>query len=207
MSNISQNLSPKQCFDSFKKDPLTQPVKVLQGTHKFLLNSLKGKLEEPTVDSLIEIFQVFSKDSIKRYVFKAIKKNLNLELALSIVQDLISNGPLRAKSLELKVVKLAQKGKKVVVKDAFQSPSEDPISAEDFASIDEAVIKFSDKEGKSAECTVAVGRGHASPPNKDRIEHGYFTPKSKVRKSFQEAAERIEASASSRVLQKSVPIL
>ena len=52
MSNVSQNFSPKQCFELFKNSPMNQPEKVLQGSHKFLLNSLKGKLEDPTVDSV-----------------------------------------------------------------------------------------------------------------------------------------------------------
>ena len=191
MSTHLQGLSPKQCFNLFKLKPLEQPNDVLQGTHKFLLSSLKGKLEEPTVDELIEIFQVFAKGSIKRYLFKSIKKNLNLELALSIVQDLISNGPSRAKSLELKVVKLAQKGKKVVVKDIFQSPAEAPISADDFQQIDEAIYRFSDATGKSTERTVSLGRGHKSPSENPRIEGGYLTPSKQTRESFRKAAERI----------------
>ena len=108
----TQGLSPDKCFDLFKTNPKIQSPDILQGTHKFLMDSLKDKLEEPTVDTLIEIFQVFSGDSIKRYVFKSMKKNLNLELAISIVQDLISNGPSRSLSLQLRVVKLVNKGKK-----------------------------------------------------------------------------------------------
>ena len=88
-----QGSSPKQCFNPFKLKTKEQPNDILQGSHKFLLNSLRGKLEEPTVDELIEIFQVFSKGTTKRCLFKSIKKVLNLDLALSVVQDLISNGP------------------------------------------------------------------------------------------------------------------
>ena len=40
----------------------------------FLIDSLKGKLDEPAVDDLIEIFQIYSRGSIKRYLFKSIKK-------------------------------------------------------------------------------------------------------------------------------------
>ena len=35
----------------------------------FLIDSLKGKLDEPAVDDLIEIFKVFARGSIKRYLF------------------------------------------------------------------------------------------------------------------------------------------
>ena len=191
MSTHLQGLSPKQCFNLFKLKPLEQPNDVLQGTHKFLLASLKGRLEDPTVDELIEIFQVFAKGSIKRYLFKSIKKNLNLELALSIVQDLIFNGPTRAKSLELRVVKLVKKGKKVVIKDVYQSPAEVPISADDFQQIDEAIYRFSDATGKSTECTISLGRGHKSPSENPRIKNGYLTPSKQTRESFQKAAERI----------------
>ena len=191
MSEHLQGLKPKQCFDLFKSKPTVQPADILQGTHKYLLDSINGKLDDPTVDELIEIFQVFAKGSIKRYLFKSIKKNLNLELALSIVQDLISNGPGRTKTLELKVVKLAQKGKKVVVNDPFQSPAEAPISADDFSHIDEAIYRLTDTSGKSPEHTISVGRGHTAPSNDDRIERGYLTPHKQTRESFKKAAERI----------------
>ena len=81
-------------------------------SYKVLLDSLKGNLDEPTVDDLIQIFLIFTKGSIKRYLFKSIRKNLNLELTLSIVQNLISNESSRAKSIELKVMKFSNKGKK-----------------------------------------------------------------------------------------------
>ena len=193
MSVDLQGLSTKQCFELFKSNPIKDhPTDILQGTHKFLLDSLKGKLEDPTVDELIEIFNVFAKGSIKRYLFKSIKKNLNLELALNIVQDLISNGNVRAKSLELKVVKLAKKGKKVIVKDVFQSPAEAPISSADFSHIDEAVYRLTDTTGKSPERTISIGRGHASASKNARIERGYLTPRKDLSSSFQKAAERIE---------------
>ena len=82
MSEHLQGLNPKQCFDLFKSKPTVQPTDILQGTHKYFLDSINGKLDDPTVDELIEIFQVFVKGFIKRYLFKSIKKNLNLELAL-----------------------------------------------------------------------------------------------------------------------------
>ena len=189
-----QGKTPKQCFELFKSNPIDQPSDVLQGSHKFLMDSLTGTLDEPTVDELIEIFQVFTKGSIKRYLFKSIKKNLNLELALSIVQDLISNGPARARSLELKVVKLVNKGKKVVVKDAFQSPTEAPISADDFAIIDEAVFRLADTSGKSPEKAIAIGRGHTAPSSDERIQKGFLSPGKSARASFQSAANRIDVS-------------
>ena len=159
MTDHTQGLSPKQCFDLFKNNPKTQTIDVLQVTHKFLMDSLENKLEDPTVDTLIEIFQIFSGDSIKRYVFKSIKKNLNLEIALSIVQELISNGPARAQTLNLKVVRLGHKGKKIVVRDDFQSPGEIPLSSDDFPHIDEVIVRFSDKSGKSsAKSTQSVAK-------------------------------------------------
>ena len=114
-----------------------------------------------------------------------------MAVVLSIVQDLISNGPGRAKTFELKVVKLAQKGKKVVVNDPFQSPAEAPISADDFSHIDEAIYRLTDTSGKSPEHTISVGRGHTAPSNDDRIERGYLTPHKQTRESFKKAAERI----------------
>ena len=178
----------------FKSNPIDQPSDVLQGTHKFLMDSLTGTMNEPTVDELIEIFQVFAKGSIKRYLFKKIQKNLNLELALSMVQDLISNGPGRAKSLELKVVKLANKDKKVVVKDTFQSPAEAPISADDFASIDEAIFRLTDTSGKSPERAIAIGRGHSAPSSDKRIQKVFLSPGKNARASFQSDANRIDVS-------------
>ena len=154
------------------------------------MDSLKRNLEDPTVDDLLEIFLVFPKGSIKRYLFKSRRKNLNLELTLSIVQNLISNESSRAKSIELKVMKFSNKGKKkVIVKDVFQTSDENPISAADFHLIDETIFRLTDASDKSHEKVIAIGRGHKVPSDNTRIKEGYLTPSKQTRESFKKAIE------------------
>ena len=152
---------------------------ILQGTHKYLVDSLKGKHDGPTVDELFDIFDVFSKNSIKRYIFKRIKKRLNLELAIAIIQDLIANGAGREKTLNLEVVHLAANGKQVVIADKFATPGETPLSEKDFEQIDEAVMHLSPNSAKAKPKRIALGKKHGSPLKEADMASGYFTPNGK----------------------------
>ena len=55
ISDHLKDLSPKECFELFNSDSLSQPSDILQGSHKYLVESLRGKLVEPTVDNLIPL--------------------------------------------------------------------------------------------------------------------------------------------------------
>ena len=117
-------------------------------------------------------------------MFKSIKKQLNLELAVAIVQDLLSNGPERAKRIELKVVKLASNGKKVTIADEFASVGDKPLSQDDIPGIDEAIIRLSDKSGDSPSKRIALGASHGPPFRPEEVQDGYFTPNRKARRSL-----------------------
>ena len=177
------NNDNQKCFELFWDDPREFSEERLQGAHKYLVAAINGDHEGPTVDVLIDIFNVFSKETIKRYVFKTMKKSMNLELAVSIIQDLLANGNERAKSLELHVEKLASKGRKVVISDKFATPGEKPISEDDFLSafgeIDEAIVRLSVKSGKSPDRAISLTQGSGpsySPPN---LAGGFTTPNKK----------------------------
>ena len=153
---------------------------ILQGTHKYLVDSLKGDQDGPTVDELFDIFETFSRATIKKYIFKRIKKKINLELAIAIVQDLISNGPGRAETLFLEVQHLSGNGKKVVIADQFATPGELPLSQKDFPEIDEAIFTLSQQKGNSGgRKTIPIGGKHGSPLKNQEIATGYFTPNKK----------------------------
>ena len=127
-SEKSDKSSDLECFNTFIRDPSVFSEGILQGTHEYLVDSLKGDQDGPTVDELFDIFETFSRATIKKYVFKRIKKKINLELAIAIVQDLISNGPGRVETLFLEVQHLSGSGKKVVIADQFATPGELPLS-------------------------------------------------------------------------------
>ena len=81
----------------------------------------------------------------------------------------------------MKVVKLTNKGKKVVVKDILQSPAELLISAEDFPLIDEAIFKLTDASDGTPEHDMVIVRGHKSPSDNPHIKDGYLTPVKETR--------------------------
>ena len=179
-SEKSDKSSDLECFNTFIRDPSVFSEGILQGTHKYLVDSLKGDQDGPTVDELFDIFETFSRATIKKYIFKRIKKKINLELAIAIVQDLISNGPGRAETLFLEVQHLSGSGKKVVIADQFATPGELPLSQKDFPEIDEAIFSLSQQKGDdSGRKTIPIGGKHGSPLKKQEIATGYFTPDKK----------------------------
>ena len=141
------------------------------------------------MDELCDIFDVFSRESIKRYIFKRIKKRLNLELAIAIVQDLLTNGDGRQGTLFLEVEHLSSNGKKVVIADQFATPGELPLSQKDFEQIDEAVMRLSAKKPDGKQTRIALGGSHGSPLKKAEVEWGYFTPVGKTRYKRQKKLE------------------
>ena len=64
------------------------------------------------------------------------------DLALCILQDLASNGPGRAKSLQLEVVKALSGGKSVKIADKFADDK--PIDQSFVDEIDQSIFKFKD---------------------------------------------------------------
>ena len=102
------------------------------------------------------------------------------ELALCILEELISYGPGRAQNLNLVLRGTKAGGKTVVIE---QPPDEFPVDEAFVRDIDEAFFTLHDLTGFSPEKKVTSGQGHDapySPPD----EHGYFTPKKATPKSL-----------------------
>ena len=112
-------------------------------------------------------------------------KSILQELALCILQELISYGPGRAQNLDLVLVETKAGGKTVAI---AQPPDEFPIDDAFIRDIDEAFFTLHDLTGFSPEKKVASGQGHDapySPPDK----RGYFTPQKATPKSLERVFE------------------
>ena len=104
-----------------------------------------------------------------------------MELALVILQDLIANGPTRAKTLKLKVAKTISGGKTIVHPNAksFERYKDDKGDSD--AQIEAAHFSLSDSSGASPEFKFRAGKKLKAPyANPDH--RGYFTPKKKANK-------------------------
>ena len=173
------------CFDLFVKNPKGCKLEVIQGSHKFLSDVIKGSEQSPKNSVFIGLFNHFTEKKIKDYVFQRMTKSILQELALCILQELISYGPGRAGNLNLVLGETKTGGRTVVI----QQPSEEfPVDEEFVREIDEAFFTLHDLTGFSPERKVAAGQGHeapCSPPD----ERGYFTPKKTAPKSLERAFE------------------
>jgi len=171
------NISPDSpsngsCFETFVKNPKDCKPEIIQGSHKFLLEVIKGNEPSPNNAVFIGLFNHFTKTPIKDYVFKRMTKSILQELALCITQELISGGTPRAAALNLVVEQTKAGGKTVVVE---KQPNEFPVDDDFVRDIDEAFFRLTDLSGLSPDKKVVSGQGHEapySPPNKD----GFFTP-------------------------------
>ena len=162
--NVSvQGRTDLDCFNIFVNSPKDVSIEVLKGAHKFVAKSIKTGDSAPTCHTLIKIFAAFTQQKIKGYVFTRMKKPILLELALCIIQEIVLNGPGRAKSLQLEVVKSKSGGKIVKIADQFAN-HEPEITGDSFLEkIDEAFFKLKDAEGKSPDINLASGQGHKAP--------------------------------------------
>ena len=80
------------CFDLFVKNPKGCKLEVIQGSHKFLSDVIKGSEQSPKNSVFIGLFNHFTEKKIKDYVFQRMTKSILQELALCILQELISHG-------------------------------------------------------------------------------------------------------------------
>ena len=156
-------------------------MEVIQGSHKFMIDVIKGSEQSPKNSVFIGLFNQFSKEEIKPYVFQRMTKVILQELALCILQELIPYGTGRAENLNLVVEQTKAGGKTVVIE---QPPEEFPVDEAFVRDIDEAYFTLHDLTGLSPDKKVVSGQGHEapySPPDK----HGCFTPKKATPKSLE----------------------
>ena len=181
MSKSKKNDLDKKLFMTFCQDPRGSTIQIVQGAHKFISLSIRGDLPTPKKSILIGIFREFSAEPIKDYVFNRIPKKMLLELALCILQDIITKGSARAKSLQLVVVKTSEGDKRVVIDEDNADDNEADTTAQLAArKIANAVFRLSDKNGISPDISLSIGNGE-DPAYKPPDRQGYFTP---VRRSL-----------------------
>ena len=184
-SSSPDSLPNSSCFELFVKNPKGCKPDLIQGAHKFMLNVIEGSEPSPTNKVFIGLFNQFTKKPIKDYVFKRMTKSILQELALCILQDLISGGPLRAAGLNLVVEETKSGGKTVVVQ---QRPEEFPVDHDFVRDIDEALFRLTDLTGASPDKKVASGAG-LGPPYSPPDENGFFTPIKAKPKSLEQNLE------------------
>ena len=179
-----EKLSSFGCFQRFCENPKLFNMDVIQGSHKFLVEVIRGEKESPTNATLINIFNAFcSKGPIKKYVFNRLGKKILQELALCILQDLASNGPARARTLELEVVKASSGGKLVQIADHYEDDA-GTIDQSFLDEIDEAIFRFKDPTGESPDVKISSGQGFAAPYLPPDEEGAFVTPTKKKPRSL-----------------------
>ena len=188
MDNSSQGKSDFECFTSFSENPKKVSLETLKGAHKFIAKIIKDGESGPTVKSLIQIFSAFSGKEIKSYVFTCMRKPILLELLLCIIQELILNGPERAETLQLEVVKSKAGGKTVCIADPFTEAG-DTYDEDFLGKVDEAFFQLTDAEGKSPDVKFASGQGHAAPYSPFGKDGSFIRPKPRVARSLHSSIE------------------
>ena len=188
--NKSKSFSSEhKLFLKFCENPRDSDIQTIQGSHRYISLALRGETSTPKKSILITLFQEFSTETIKDWIFNRIPKRMLLELALCILQDIIKKGATRAKSIQLVVAKTSDGDKTVVIEGGDRSDdaigSQNRISA---SQIDNALFRLSDKNGKSPVVSIAIGKGKGpayQPPDKQ----GYFTPSRSAKKNLQQDFE------------------
>ena len=195
MSKSPENQFIIDCFREFQLHPKGCERSVILGAHKYIAQSIKGTVEGPKINDLIEIFNKFSQSKIKDYVYTRMTKSILLELALTVLQDIANGGAERAKTLNLVIEKTKKGGKQVVVADT-EPPQEaqprDPLLDDSFLEeIDEAMFCLKDESGATPDFAFQSGRGH-KPPYSPFGKNGEFMPNEEV--PAKQAKENIQAS-------------
>ena len=179
---MSDYITDSELFLQFSRSPKTFNMKVLKGAHRHLTMVLKGHDGGPKNSELIHIFDQFTKEKIKDYVYQRMKKSILLELALCIIQEIAAGGQARADSLQLEVTKTSSGGKQVVISGANNADKEFPVDPEDsefMRDIDEALFTFKDLTASSPDRQIVSGSGCA-PPYQSPDADGFFTPRKQM---------------------------
>ena len=116
------------------------------------------------------------KEEIRDYVFTRMTKSILLDITLCVVQELVLNGPGRAKTLQLELTKSKSKGKTLRIADPFAGENDD-YDNDFLEKIDEAFFCLKDSEGKSTDVNLAAGQGHASPYSPFAKDGSFIRPK------------------------------
>ena len=171
----------KEFFEKFCENPRGSDIETVQGSHKYISSIIQQKNPPVKKSTLIDIFNEFTVEPVKNYIYHQISKKLLLELALRIFQDIIQNGEERASSLKLVLTKAVTGEKTVGI--APHSIAADDGSIISVSEVLDASFKLSDRQGLSPDVTFSIGK-HRNPAYQKPDDNGYFTPKRTARKSL-----------------------
>ena len=177
-------LDDHSLFKIFCNSPKTFSNTALHASHRFLVKSVPEKKSPVTKTILIKILMNFVQPDIKEYHFKRMSRAILVELAICIVQDLIQNGPGRAQSLELQLLKSSAGGATVSIADPFvdEAGSYDEDFLREIDEIDAAEFNLRDKSGATPDKQINSGQGFARPFLEPNEEGSFVTPKRVLRK-------------------------
>ena len=177
--NTNVNTTDEQFFTLFSKDPKKVTPKILNGSHRFISKAIETSSSTPSRGVLIQIFMSFAQKGIKEYIFKQMKKQILLELALCLVQDLLSGDKDRANSLEIQIEKCSKGNKKAVIATRVASGEEEdefPLDDSFDYNIDEASFCLHDKSGASPDSKFVSGQGRPAPYSPPEADGSFSTP-------------------------------
>ena len=100
-------------FQEFTDHPRCSDKKTILGSIQYIEHSIVGKEQGPKNSTLIHIFNQFTVDEVKDYVYARMTKAVLLELALAILKEIATGGPKRAHTLQLTLKRTAAGGKEV----------------------------------------------------------------------------------------------
>ena len=171
-SNTENN--GKEFFDKFCENPRGSDIETFQGAHKYVSTVITHKNPPIKKSILINIFNELTVEEIRDYIFHRISKKLLLELALRVLQDIITNGVERASSIKLVLVKVIT-GKNMVTI-APNSSESNAGSTFSVSEVLDASFMLSDRQGLSPDVSFSIGKDR-QPAFQPPDDNGYFTPK------------------------------
>ena len=177
--NPSNTDSGVEFFKQFSQNPKEVDIETVQGSHKFLSLVLAQKVSSSIAkkSTLIRIFNHFIDEPVKDYVFHRISRKLLLELAIRILQEFITRGVQRARTLKLVVADATSSEEKTILiapNDASNGDN-NPYQAPEVL---DATFRLSDTAGLSPDVSFSIGKKR--PPAFQRPDStGYFTPSKK----------------------------
>ena len=179
----SPQVTDLSLFNSFCESPKSFSLSVLQGVHRFLLNSLSEKKSSVTKKILIKILMCFVPVEIRECHFRHMNRVTLVELVIYIVQDLIVNGPDRDKLLELQLVKTSSGGTDIDIADPLEDDV-DGFDADFLREIDEIdATEFSpcDTSGATPEKKIHLVQDFAQSFLVPDTEGSFITPQKTIR--------------------------
>ena len=102
-------------FQEFLENPKGSDRHTILGSIKYIEDTIIGKEQGPKCGSLIHVFNQFSINEIKDYVYQRMTKPILLELALAILREIANGGPEWAKNLSLVLKRTSKNGKEMQI--------------------------------------------------------------------------------------------